>query len=73
MASSNITVLPAQPSDFLALARVEAATCADSNFSLVAFGPASQEGNHPAGSLDKPRVPGKVVRIVKAVMTGVDG
>jgi predicted GNAT family N-acyltransferase len=74
MASSNITVLPAQPSDFLTLARVEAAACANSNLSLVAFGPASQEGHsHRAGSLAKPRVPGEVVKIVKALMAGVDG
>lgn len=73
---SKITLSPVAPSDWLEIARLEAATFADDEFSDVAFGHerssdaaiAAREGSLAAG----PK-PGQKLRNMKAVAVGPEG
>ena len=74
MASSTIKVLPAQPSDMEALARVEFAAFESNEFGLVAFGQPSEAGIiQRAQTMGVSHIPGEVVRIMKAVIIDSDG
>lgn len=74
MASSTIKVLPAQPSDMEALARVEFAAFENNEFGLVAFGRPSEAGIiQRAQTMGVSHIPGEVARITKAVVIDSDG
>ena len=74
MASSIIKVLPIQPSDMEALARVEFAAFEGNEYGLVAFGQPSEAGIlQRAQTIGLSHIPGEVPRITKAVMIDSDG
>ena len=74
MDSSNITVLPVEPPDFMALARIEAAAFAKDEIGLQMFGPSSEASiRYRASTMGDSKGPGEAVKFSKAVITNAAG
>jgi hypothetical protein len=71
---SNITVLPVEPCDFMALARIEAAAFENDEIGLQIFGPSSEASiRYRASTFGKAKRPGEAVKFSKALITDADG
>lgn len=74
MAFSNIAILPVEPSDYLALARIEAEAFEEDMIGAQLFGPRNEATiNYRASTFGKSGRPGEVLRYAKAVTADAGG